>query len=102
MQLRTCVILCLAAILPPSLTAMAAERANPKTEVEALHMLDQAERWVAAKGEGHFPVMIKLRDGSLAAVFRGGAGHLGIQGRIDFTRSTDDGRHWSPASRCCR
>jgi len=58
-------------------------------------ILSAAERVVATKGEGYFPVLIKLREGSIAAVVRGGAPHIGIGGRLDFIRSTDGGRSWS-------
>ena len=58
--------------------------------------LREAERVIALKGGGYFPVMIRLRDGSLGAVVRGGAGHIGRNGRLDFIRSTDGGRTWSP------
>ncbi len=62
---------------------------------EPFRALRQAERIIAAKGEGYFPVMIKLGDGTLAAVIRGGAPHIGIGGRLDVIRSTDGGRTWS-------
>ena len=39
--------------------------------------------------------MIKMCDGTLGAVIRGGAPHIGIGGRLDFIRSTDGGRTWS-------
>ena len=58
-------------------------------------LLEKAERVIAARGEGYFPVMIKLSDGSLGAAIRGGATHIGIGGRLDFIRSTDGGRTWS-------
>jgi len=57
--------------------------------------LTQAEHIVAIKGGGYFPVMILLKDGSLGAVVRGGAPHIGIGGRLDWIRSTDGGRTWS-------
>lgn len=53
------------------------------------------ERVVAVRGEGYFPVMIKLRDGSLGAIIRGGAPHIGVKGRLDWIRSEDGGRSWS-------
>jgi len=62
---------------------------------EPFRALRKAERIVAAKGEGYFPVMIKLGDGALGAVIRGGATHIGIGGRLDFIRSSDGGRTWS-------
>lgn len=69
---------------------------NPEVHAaEPFVALSNAERVVAAKGEGYFPVMIKLRDRALGAVIRGGAGHVGLGGRLDFIRSTDGGRTWS-------
>ena len=62
---------------------------------EPFRALRKAERIIAARGEGYFPVMIKLRGGALGAVIRGGAPHIGIGGRLDFIRSTDGGRTWS-------
>ncbi len=53
------------------------------------------ERVVAARGQGYFPVMIRLKDGSIGAVIRGGAPHIGVKGRLDWIRSEDGGRSWS-------
>ena len=58
--------------------------------------LEAAERIIAVRGGGYFPVLIKLQDGSLGAVVRGGAPHIGIKGRMDWIRSTDGGKTWSP------
>jgi hypothetical protein len=60
--------------------------------------LESAERIVVVCGGGYFPVLIKLQDGSLGAVVRGGAPHIGIKGRLDWIRSTDGGKTWSPPS----
>jgi hypothetical protein len=57
--------------------------------------LESAERTAAVRGGGYFPVLIKLQDGSLGAVVRGGAPHIGIKGRLDWIRSTDGGKTWS-------
>ena len=46
--------------------------------------------------QGYFPVALRLQDGRIAVVLRGGAGHLGIQGRLDMVFSGDDGRTWTP------
>ncbi len=73
----------------------AADASSPKASADRPCTLDKAERIIAAKGEGYFPVMIKLQDGSLGAAIRGGAPHVGIKGRLDFIRSTDGGRTWS-------
>jgi len=53
------------------------------------------ETVVAVRGQGYFPVMIELKDGSLGAVVRGGAPHIGVKGRLDWIRSEDGGRNWS-------
>jgi energy-coupling factor transporter ATP-binding protein EcfA2 len=58
-------------------------------------VIEPAERIVAVRGGGYFPVLIGLRDGSLGAVVRGGAPHIGIKGRLDWIRSTDGGKTWS-------
>lgn len=50
---------------------------------------------VVAK-QGYFPVAIRMQDGRIAVVLRGGAGHLGIKGRLDMVFSSDDGRTWTP------
>jgi hypothetical protein len=62
---------------------------------DASRVLKGTERIVAITGQGYFPVMIRLQDGSLGAAIRGGATHLGLGGRLDFIRSTDGGRTWS-------
>jgi Neuraminidase (sialidase) len=46
-------------------------------------------------GGGYFPVMTRLHDGRLAAVYRGGAPHIGRGGRLDWTTSSDAGKTWS-------
>jgi hypothetical protein len=48
------------------------------------------------EGEGFFPVVTVLGERELLAVLRGGAGHIGIKGRLDVVRSADGGRTWSP------
>jgi len=57
--------------------------------------LTQYEQVIAVKGQGYFPVMLKLKDGSLFAVIRGGAPHIGIKGRLDWVGSKDGGKTWS-------
>src|SRR3954470_20342210 len=47
-----------------------------------------------AAPQAMFPVMHRLADGRLAAVIRGGAGHLGLAGRLDMIFSQDDGKTW--------
>ena len=57
--------------------------------------LREGERGFVVRNAGYFPVLIKLRDGSLAAVVRSGAPHIGAGGRIDLVRSLDGGKTWS-------
>jgi hypothetical protein len=73
----------------------AGDSAAPSEKAQPPRLLQKADRVIAVKGEGYFPVMIKMNDGSLGAVLRGGAGHVGLGGRLDFIRSTDGGRTWS-------
>jgi len=54
-----------------------------------------AEHVVAMTGGGYFPTMLKLQDGSLGAVVRGGAPHVGVLSRLDWIRSWDGGRSWT-------
>ena len=49
----------------------------------------------AVTGGGYFPVLTQLKDGRLAAVFRGGAAHVGRAGRLDWITSTDRGKTWT-------
>ncbi len=53
-----------------------------------------AERIEVVKEGGYFPVLILLDNGELAAAVRGGATHVGPQGRLDWVRSGDGGRTW--------
>ena len=53
------------------------------------------ERSLVVQGQGYFPVALRLRDGRIAVVLRGGALHLGIGGRLDIVFSKDDGKTWS-------
>ena len=46
-------------------------------------------------GLGYFPVAIRLKNGDILAVVRGGAPHIGIRGRLDMVRSRDEGKTWS-------
>ncbi|MDD1475322.1 hypothetical protein MEO41_29260, partial [Dolichospermum sp. ST_sed4] len=62
---------------------------------ENVPLLETAERIVAVKNGGYFPVLIKLKDGTIGAVVRGGAPHIGLKGRLDWIYSGDGGRTWS-------
>lgn len=53
-------------------------------------------RSLVVSGQGYFPVALRLADGRIAVVLRGGAEHLGIGGRLDIVFSSDEGRTWTP------
>lgn len=57
--------------------------------------LENAKRVLAVTGGGYFPVLLKLQNGDLLAVVRGGAPHVGVGGRLDVIRSKDGGLTWS-------
>jgi len=60
-----------------------------------LTALKSAERIRVVSGKGYFPVIVKTADRALLAVFRDGAGHMGREGFLVSSRSTDGGRTWS-------
>ena len=53
------------------------------------------ERYIVRE-QGYFPVLALLPDEDVVAVLRGGAGHVGITGRLDLVRSSDGGETWMP------
>jgi photosystem II stability/assembly factor-like uncharacterized protein len=53
------------------------------------------QRRLVTSGQGYFPVVHRLSDGRIAIVLRGGAGHLGIKGRLDLVLSDDEGKTWT-------
>ncbi len=85
-------LVCLYAEEPKS---SAAEVRKP---VDDLPRLQGGERNIATSGEvgsGMFPKVLKLPNGELVALVRGGAPHIGAGGRIALIRSKDGGRSWS-------
>ena len=46
---------------------------------------------ILTQGLGYFPVAIRLNNGDVLAVIRGGAAHIGVKGRLDLIRSSDGG-----------
>lgn len=64
------------------------------TLLVAASLMD-GNRAVAVDGAGYFPVLIRLQNGTLMAVLRGGAPHIGVKGRLDTITSTDEGKTWS-------
>jgi len=57
--------------------------------------LKPVKRYLITPMGGYFPVLIKLRNGELAVVFRMGDYHVGQRGRIEFSLSRDGGRTWT-------
>ena len=52
------------------------------------------ERMVC-RDQGYFPVVVRIAGDQLVAVLRGGAGHVGVTGRLDVVRSQDGGKTWT-------
>jgi hypothetical protein len=77
----------------PNTTTKGVQPMNPLD----LRQLPSAAEVYLCHDEGYFPVLINPRDGAeILAVVRGGAGHVGITGRLDAVRSTDGGQTWEP------
>src|SRR4051812_17270961 len=55
---------------------------------------EPVQRRLVAQGQGYFPVALRLKDGKIAVVFRGGGPHLSINGRLDIVFSSDEGKTW--------
>ena len=45
---------------------------------------------------GLFPILALAPNGDVVAALRGGAGHLGREGRMEVVRSSDGGLTWTP------
>ena len=54
------------------------------------------ERFLVTSLSGFFPVLLKLRDGTLVVVARDGDYHVGQRGRLILVVSRDRGESWSP------
>ena len=61
-----------------------------------LRSLPSSQEVVICRDEGYFPVLLNPAGEEILAVLRGGAGHLGITGRLDAVRSPDGGLTWDP------
>ena len=59
-----------------------------------LRQLPGASEVYLCHDEGYFPVLINPQGEEILAVLRGGAGHVGITGRLDAVRSLDGGKTW--------
>ncbi|MDR3402627.1 MAG: sialidase family protein [Chthoniobacter sp.] len=78
----------------PNARGQAPATPKPETAASAVPTIP-VERILAVSGEGYFPVAMRLRDGRIAVVLRGGGGHLTIRGRLDIIFSGDDGKTWT-------
>ena len=59
-----------------------------------LRQLPAASEVYLCHDEGYFPVLINPQGEEILAVLRGGAGHVGVTGRLDAVRSLDGGKTW--------
>lgn len=69
--------------------------AEPPAAAEARPLPVPPRRLPVVTGQGYFPVALRLKDGRIAVVLRGGAEHVGIKGRLDIVFSSDEGETWS-------
>jgi hypothetical protein len=60
--------------------------------------LPGAREVTVVRDAGYFPVLARLGEREVVAVLRGGAGHVGITGRLELVRSRDCGATWLPPS----
>lgn len=60
-----------------------------------LRALPSTRETLVYRNGGLFPVLALCRDGTVVAAVRGGAGHLGGEGRVEVVRSSNMGRSWS-------
>ena len=71
---------------------------HPDRPLVDVRALPGTRETVAYKDGGLFPVLTIAPDGTVVAVLRGAAGHLGLAGRIEIVRSGDGGLTWTPPS----
>jgi len=62
--------------------------------VDVRRLGGNSEHTVVA-GLGYFPVIAASDTDNLLVILRGGAGHLGLGGRLDAVRSSDGGATWT-------
>jgi hypothetical protein len=67
------------------------------SEVLDLRSLASTREAVIYHDGGQFPVLAALPDGTIVGVLRGGAGHVGLAGRMEIVRSLDGGQTWTPS-----
>ena len=62
----------------------------------AVPHLSAAKRSVAMTGGGYWPTLIRMADGTLAALTRQGAPHVGLRSAVAVIFSRDGGATWEP------
>ena len=67
-----------------------------ESEVE-IYRSRKVKRYLITPMGGYFPVLLKLQNGDLLAIVRGGDYHVGERGCLDAVRSKDGGKSWSRA-----
>ena len=68
---------------------------NPSRTLD-IRALPGTRETLAYQNGGLFPVMAMTADGVAVASLRGGAGHIGREGRMEVVRSLDGGLTWTP------
>src|SRR5215475_7278000 len=53
------------------------------------------QRVTVARGAGYFPVLIRLKTGRLLVVYRYGAPHISVRGKLAVSWSDDNGKKWT-------
>jgi hypothetical protein len=70
-------------------------RATADDDESGVSQVDVGLPRVIVRGGGHFPVVIRLCSGELAAVMRGHYEHVLGDASLDIVRSADEGTTWS-------
>ena len=85
------------AILLLVLSVASAQEVNQRNENSVLRLRSFAAKRVTviAEGGGYFPVALRMKDGRIAAVLRGGGSHIDVRGRLDMVFSSDEGETWT-------
>ncbi len=66
---------------------------SPSRQLD-VRSLPASREVIVYKDGGLFPVLAVTQT-AIVAVLRGGAGHLGLDGRVEVVRSLDGGRTWT-------
>jgi len=60
-----------------------------------VRLLEGSSEVFSSRDRGYFPVVQRIRNNTAIAVIRGGAGHIGLEGRLELIRTQDCGDTWS-------